>query len=143
MTTPLTGGCMCGAVRYKCSAEPMATGNCHCRDCQQAGGGAFVSALAMPADAVKITGEVKYFDVATDSGNTSSRGFCPECGAWVFGGSTGMPGLMTVMAGSLDDPDRFAPGMNIFASSARPWARMDPALPKFEKMPDIEKMPAI
>ena len=31
MTTPYTGGCRCGAVRYECSAEPMFPGNCYCR----------------------------------------------------------------------------------------------------------------
>lgn len=139
-TGPITGGCMCGAVRFECAVEPMMTGNCHCRDCQRASGGAFCSALALPADALEITGTVKYFDVETDSGNTSSRGFCPECGARLFGKSTGMPGLMTVMAGSMDDPDRFTPGMNIFTASARPWVHMDPALPKFEQMPEMPDM---
>ena len=57
MATPFTGGCACGAVRYECAAEPVMTGNCHCRDCQKATGGAFVPALAVPTAALKITGE--------------------------------------------------------------------------------------
>jgi len=46
MSTSLTGGCQCGAVRYECSVEPLFTGNCHCRDCQKATGGAYVPAFA-------------------------------------------------------------------------------------------------
>ncbi len=54
--TNLTGGCLCGAVRYECAAEPLFIGNCHCRDCQRSTGSAYVPALAVPARALKITG---------------------------------------------------------------------------------------
>ncbi len=68
MSTSLTGACQCGAVRYECAAEPLFTGNCHCRDCQRATGGAYVPAFAVPAQALKITGEVKYYESRSDSG---------------------------------------------------------------------------
>ena len=41
----ITGGCACGAIRYRCSAPPIYMGNCHCRDCQQATGGAYLPAV--------------------------------------------------------------------------------------------------
>ncbi len=41
MKVPFTGGCLCGTIRYKCSAEPIVMGNCHCRDCQGGTGSAF------------------------------------------------------------------------------------------------------
>ena len=59
MSTAINGGCLCGAVRYECNAEPLFTGNCHCRDCQRASGGAYSPAMGVPTDALKITGEVK------------------------------------------------------------------------------------
>ena len=111
------------------------TGNCHCRDCQKASGGPFASALAAPAAAVKITGTLKYYDTKGDSGNTVSRGFCPECGARVFGKSSGMPEMAIILAGSLDDPSWYRPAMDFYTSSAQPWDHMDPSLPKFPKMP--------
>jgi hypothetical protein len=76
MSSSLTGGCQCGAVRYECAAEPLFTGNCHCRDCQRSTGGAYVPVLAVPADSLKITSEVKYYESRAESGNTFSRGFC-------------------------------------------------------------------
>jgi hypothetical protein len=42
---------------------------------------------------------------------------------------------MVIMAASLDDPSVFKAGMNIYTASAQPWDYMDPALPKFPKMP--------
>jgi hypothetical protein len=57
----------------------------HCRDCQKSSGGAYEPDIGLPAAALKITGTVKYYDTKADSGNTLSRGFCPECGASLFG----------------------------------------------------------
>ena len=135
MATSFTGGCMCGAVRYECSAEPIMAGNCHCRDCQKAGGGAFASALAVPTVALKIAGDLKYYDTKGDSGQTVSRGFCPNCGARLLGTSKAMPDLTVILAGSLDDPSWYRPNMDIYTASAQPWAYMNPDLPKFSKMP--------
>ncbi len=135
MATNFTGGCMCGAVRYECNAEPIFMGNCHCRDCQKASGSGYEAAVGIPAPALKITGNVKYHDIKADSGNTISRGFCPECGSRMFGKTSGMPQLAIILAGSLDDPKQFQPGMDVYVSSAQPWDHMDPALPKFAKMP--------
>lgn len=135
MATKLTGGCFCGAVRYECDAEPIFTGNCHCRDCQKAGGGAFAPAIAVPAAALKVSGSVKSYDSKADNGNTVSRGFCTNCGGRITAKSSGMPDLAIILAGTLDDPSLFKPQMDVYTSSAQPWDHMDQALPKFPKLP--------
>ena len=132
---PFTGGCLCAAVRYECSAEPMFPGHFHCKACQKASGGAFVTAFAVPEAALRVTGEIKYFESRADSGNIARRGFCPNCGGRVLSHSSGMPDLVVVVAGSMDDPSWLEPGMNIFTGSAQPWCHMDPDLPKFPAMP--------
>lgn len=138
MARSITGGCSCGTVRYECSAEPVFTANCHCRDCQQASGGGFVSVLAVPRDTLKIRGEVKYYDVKGDSGNLVSRGFCPNCGSRLFARPAAAPTMIGIMAGSLDDSGWYRPAMDFYTASAQPWVPMDPALPKFPKMPPTE-----
>ena len=135
MATNFIGGCMCGKVRYECNAEPIFMGNCHCRDCQKATGSAYEAAIGIPAAALKISGTVKYYDSKADSGSTLSRGFCPECGARLFGKTSAMPDLAMIAAASLDDPAQYAPQLDIYVSSAQPWDHMNPALPKFPKMP--------
>ena len=81
MKIPFTGGCMCGAIRYECSASPIFMGNCHCRDCQQATGTAFAAAILVPRDAVTISGDLKYYEVIGGGGHPIGRGFCPNCGS--------------------------------------------------------------
>src|SRR5687768_1365002 len=135
MANNFTGGCLCGQVRYECSADPFFMGNCHCRDCQKSSGGAYEPDIGLPATALKITGAVKYYDKKADSGNTLSRGFCPECGSRLFGKTTATTDLAMITAASLDDPSQYRPQMDIYISSAQHWDHMNPALPKFAKMP--------
>ncbi|GAX41937.1 glutathione-dependent formaldehyde-activating GFA [Tolypothrix sp. NIES-4075] len=136
MGIKFTGGCLCGAVRYECSAEPLAMANCHCRDCQRATGSAYASALLVSQSAVTITGDVKYYDAIADSGSIVGRGFCPNCGSRLFS-KPPIPEFMGIMAGSLDDPSWFRPVMDIYTSKAQPWDYMNPDLHKFAKMPPM------
>ena len=90
MSDLLTGGCQCGAVRYECAGEPLFMGNCR-RDCQRATGSAYAQAIAVTAQALKISGAVTYYENRADNGNVASRGFCPICDARLFSKSAGMP----------------------------------------------------
>jgi hypothetical protein len=138
MNIPFTGGCMCGAMRYECTVAPLFMGNCHCRDCQRATGSAFAAGMLVPRDAVTIVGDVKYYDVIGDSGSVVGRGFCPNCGSRVLS-KPPISGLLGITAGSLDDPSKFQPGMDLYTDSAQPWDYMNPELPKFAKMPPPQK----
>jgi len=110
---------MCGTVRYECTADPIAMGNCHCRDCQRATGSAFAAAVLVPTSTVNITGEVKYYEVIGDSGAIVRRGFWPNCGARLFGKPTASPDIMGIMAGSLDDPGLVsAPSRHLYSQRA-------------------------
>jgi hypothetical protein len=132
MATSFTGGCACGAIRYECSATPIFALNCHCRDCQRATGTAYASVLRVPTKAFRVTqGEPRFYTVTADSGNTVSRGFCPECGSPLFSRLSGMTDVVGVRAGSLDDPNWHRPAADIFTKSAQPWDYMNPELPKF------------
>jgi hypothetical protein len=136
MATLITGGCMCGAVRYECSAEPMMSANCYCKDCQRSSGGALASVLVVPKEAFKLTkGEPKHYEVTADSGNKVSRGFCTNCGSPILSLLTGMPNVVAIKAGSLDDPASFKPAANVYMASAPAWAPIRTDLRRFEKMP--------
>lgn len=131
----LTGQCLCGAVKYQCSAEPVISGNCHCKDCQRASGSAYAPTFFVPENAISIQGEVKYFESAGGSGKKAKRGFCPQCGSQLFGKPESLPGLIAVRAGTLDDASQYQPKVDIFVSSAAPWDFIPPSATTFPEMP--------
>jgi len=133
MSKKITGGCACGAVHYEIGAEPVFMLNCHCRDCQRATGAAYAPVFVVPRNALRVTGEVKYFKVTGDGGKYVERGFCPTCGSRVLGNLERYPDIVGIMAGSLDDPSLHKPVMDIYTSSAPPWDHMAPDLQKFAK----------
>ena len=131
MKIPFTGGCVCGAIRYECSAEPIMMFKCHCRDCQQVTGGGFVAGLLVPASAFRLTkGQLRYHFTPSAAGGKHKRGFCAECGSRITGGQSDErpTGFVGVTAGSLDDSSGFRPQMDFFVSDAQPWDQMEPAI---------------
>lgn len=138
MAAPFSGGCLCGAVRYESSAEPVFSINCHCRDCQRTTGTAYAPVMVVPKAAVQIIqGEPRYYTAQSDSGETVSRGFCPECGSGIFSKLSANPDVIGLKAASLDDPSWFRPAMDIYTASAQPWDVLNPDLPKVPKMPEM------
>ncbi|HJU18853.1 MAG TPA: GFA family protein [Stellaceae bacterium] len=136
MSTPMTGGCLCGAVRYESSGEPVFALLCHCRDCQRQSGSAYNAALRVPAAGFRVTrGAPKLYVKTADSGNTVTRAFCPECGSPLFLRVSARPDLVGIRVGTLDDPSGFRPEADIFVKSAQPWDHMNPELPKYPAYP--------
>jgi hypothetical protein len=138
MKQPITGGCVCGALRYEIKAEPTLMLKCHCRDCQHVTGSGYAPAFLVPADALRVTqGQLRHHLTSSIRRGKHKRGFCPECGSRITGGEfeKGDSPFVGVLASSLDDPSLFQPQMDIFVSDAQPWDQMDPAIPKFEQYP--------
>jgi hypothetical protein len=84
---------------------------------------------------VKLEGEAKHWDIVGDTGNVKTRAFCPICGSPVYMAFTAMPDLFTVHAASLDDSSRYRPEAVTYTERGYAWDHLDPAVPKFDKMP--------
>ena len=76
----MTGGCLCGAVRYELSGEPTFVGNCYCAQCRKESGAGHNTVVAVPDTAAKISGKTKSYSQAGASGKQVKRNFCPNCG---------------------------------------------------------------
>ena len=137
MKPPIEGGCACGAVRYRCDAEPLMTFQCHCRDCQRASGGPFVAAAVFPAASVTFTrGAPKRYATPSTAGGHHIRGFCETCGSRLTGGESDQrSSIIGITAASLDDPGAFKPQMHFFVSHAQPWDVINDGLPQYDLYP--------
>lgn len=129
-----SGQCLCGAVKFTLTAEPLGTRLCWCRDCQHIAANGTVN-MVVAAEALQLSGETRAYQSVADSGNQMSRHFCPQCGTHVFASSSARPQFRVVRVGTLDDPGSVAPSANIWADSAPDWACMDPALERFASQP--------
>lgn len=137
MSKPYTGGCTCGALRYDIASEPVFSNDCQCRDCQRESGTGHGSHLTFLREHVELAGEAKHWDMVADSGNVKTRAFCPACGSPVYMTFAAMPQFFTVRAASLDDPARYRPQVVTYGIRGYGWDHLDPALPKFDRMPPM------
>ncbi len=131
----ITGGCLCGAVRYRVTAPPIVTRTCWCRVCQYLGAGSGTVNVCFPTSAFTIQGEPRDYRSLADSGSVMHRRFCAACGTPMFSEAESRPHLIFVRAGTLDNPELAKPAMTIWTSQAPTWACVDAALPTVEKQP--------
>jgi len=129
------GGCYCGAVRYEIVGPPVWSGHCHCRSCQKALGGAFITWAKVAASDFRVTkGAIKCCSI----NEGIERGFCGDCGTTLTYGATveveeqDWSGDAWFAAATLDDPSICNPATHVFVSHRQPWIRLDDGLPTFE-----------
>ncbi len=127
--TELTGGCLCGAVRYRITAEPMVVTHCHCTFCRRAAGAPFITWITIASDGFAWTEEppTKYRSSAE-----ALRGFCDVCGTTLSYRGVGHPEEIDITAASLDEPERVTPQDHIWTGTMLSWLKFDDGLPRLE-----------
>jgi hypothetical protein len=106
--------------------------NCHCRDCQRAGGAGYAPTVVMPKAAVRLSGaQPAVHEVSSASGATATRAFCGSCGSPLFASSSARADVVGIRAGSLDDPSWFRPTADVWTASAQPWDLLHPDSEKY------------
>jgi hypothetical protein len=136
MPTALSGGCLCGAVRYTVSVPVKELRACHCTHCQKTSGAAGTVNAIVPSEAFRLTqGTPKRYDAKADSGRTLYRFFCGDCGSPIYSQRASAPERVVVRAGTFDQPGDMKITGNIWTKSARPWAYIDPATSQHPEQP--------
>ena len=103
------GGCLCGAVRYATSSDPVRVTFCHCKFCQRATGSAYmVEPIFQKASFEIISGRpATYVQASEGSGKRVTINFCSICATKLFLDFERFPGIFGVYGGTFDDPNWF------------------------------------
>ena len=106
MVEQKAGGCVCGALRYLVTTDPMRVTICHCKWCQRRTGSAFGVEAVFDKGSVTITGQSIQFHrhVSDLSGHWVEQSFCSRCGSNIGLTLEAVPGIRTIAAGTFDDP---------------------------------------
>lgn len=139
---PLTGGCVCGGVRFEVSAPLLGALYCHCKRCQRRTGSAYsVTALTAPGSFRVVQGEELVRSWAPGDGWVKS--FCADCGGHVFTNHPEDSKRISVRMGALDEDPGIRPSAHQFTAYAAPWDPIpDDGLPRFpERLPERARPP--
>ena len=131
---PWEGGCRCGRVRFKVSAQPLLTMACHCTGCQRMTASAFSLSVAIPSEGFEVTeGE----PVIGGLHGATRHYFCPYCLSWMFTRPEGMDWFVNLRATMLEDASWFTPFIETWTSEKLPWATT-PAVHSYAAVPALE-----
>lgn len=121
------GGCLCGAVRYRATAEPDEVSHCHCEMCRHHGGTVFQTWVTF------ATGDLTFVEGAPEiyaSSDIAERGFCDRCGTPLTFHFHAQPDRTSVTVGSLDRPEAVTPEHHHWGDEEVSWLRLDDGLPR-------------
>jgi hypothetical protein len=117
---PLTGGCMCGGVRYEVDAPLEVAGYCHCTRCQRrTGGSVSVSARVTPGSFRIARGDDLVEVYRPDDGFT--KAFCSRCGSALYSQNQENPDILSVRMGTFDTDPGLRPSYHQFVAYAAAW----------------------
>jgi hypothetical protein len=139
----LEGGCACGDIRYRLTAQPMIVHACHCRDCQKLTGSAFALNLWIERKFVEASGgEPVAFRVPSGSSGKPHDVFaCAKCGSHLWNKYHAAPGdTVLLCGGTLDDPAAVSPDVHIFTRSKLAWFELPAGARSFDAFYKIDEV---
>jgi hypothetical protein len=127
---PLTGGCLCGAVRFEVTEQLVAASYCHCTRCQRrTGSAAAVSARVVPGSLRIVSGEGLL--ASYDPPDGFKKVFCSGCGGALWAQNPTDPAMVFVRLGTFDGDPGIRPSYRQFVAYAAPWEAIpDDGLPR-------------
>ena len=127
----LTGGCLCGRVRFEVAPPLGAAGYCHCTRCQRRTGTASSAQVRIDGTALRVTGGEELVRAYRPAAGFEKL-FCGACGAALFSRNPADPSQMSVRLGGFDDDPGVRPSWRQFVAYAAPWEPIpEDGLPRF------------
>jgi GNAT superfamily N-acetyltransferase len=126
----VTGGCLCGAVRYAASGQPREVSHCHCSMCRRAAGAPLVTWATFPVDAFRWTAGPA---ASWRSSPPATRSFCGTCGTALTFVTIDEPTWIDVTVASMDQAAEMWPHDHIWTGDRLPWLVLDDDLPRLPR----------
>lgn len=124
----MTGRCLCGAIRYECSGEPLLVVHCHCESCRRQTSSPMTTFVIVPRATLRFTrGEPKEFS----SSPAVRRSFCAGCGSPIYYRVDERPDVIDLYACTLSDPGTLVPQCHVHAVEQLPWFEVLDKLPRY------------
>lgn len=136
--TPITGGCLCGKLRYEAEGPGLQTAHCHCTMCRRASGALAVTFVVVQSSGFRWTqGEPAVYR----SSAKAVRRFCPTCGSQLTFFDETKPDALDINTGTLDRPQDFPALKHVWADTRMPWLLLNPELPGWNPAPPKPALP--
>jgi hypothetical protein len=128
---PLTGGCLCGGVRFEVDEPPISASYCHCTRCQRrTGTAASVQARIVPGSLRIVSGEELVRAFEPEDG--FPKEFCSACGSALWSRNPDNPDALSVRMGAFDEDPGVRPSYRQYVAYAAQWEPIpDDGLPRF------------
>jgi hypothetical protein len=128
----LTGGCLCGGVRFELTVPPHHASYCHCTRCQRRTGTAASAQAAVEPGSVRITAGEELIGAYEPDGGYAKL-FCSACGAALFSRPPNGPHPTSVRMGAFDEDPGVRPSFRTHVASAAGWEPIpDDGLPRYD-----------
>lgn len=140
MKKKFKGGCFCKAVRYELQDAPMFVNCCHCTECQNQTGSAFVINAIIETDKIKFRGKIERYAMSPKGGSPHDIYRCKKCKVAVWSDYGRRPWVRFVRVGTLDNPRELKPDAHIFVRSKQTWVKIPKNQPSFKIYYEMKKL---
>jgi hypothetical protein len=117
----LTGGCLCGGVRFELSAAPPTAGYCHCTRCQRRTGTAASAQARIDGRSFRLVQGADLIRAWLPPDGGFEKAFCRQCGAHLYSRNRDAPEQMAIRLGAFDGDPGVRPEWRAFVAYAAPW----------------------
>ncbi|MGH7543921.1 MAG: GFA family protein [Gemmatimonadota bacterium] len=127
----ITGGCLCGAVRYEVIGPFLRAGHCHCSRCRRHSGAAVLTQGRVRREDFRLLTGEESLRVYRPAEGAAVKAFCVRCGSSLFGGTWPEGPEVSIRLGSVDGDPGIRPQVHTFVDSRAPWDEITDDLPQY------------
>jgi hypothetical protein len=129
--SPVTGGCLCGGVRYEIAGSFRRASHCHCSRCRRHSGAAVCTQGRVRREHFRLVSGAELIRIYRPAADAAVKAFCSVCGSSLFGGAWPEGPEVSIRLGTVDGDPGIRPQYHTFVDSRAPWDEITDDLPRY------------